>query len=424
MANARVSRPERFQIEMVFKALDEMVPRDHRCRLVWQYVQGLELEPFYAEIKTTQSSSGRTPIAPEILIALWLLATLDGIASARELNRRCESDLPYLWICGGVSVNYHTLSDFRVDHGDKLNTLLSTSVASLIHQDIVTLEEVGQDGMRVRASAGSSSFRRKRSLQELHAIAKGQLDELNRQRDAENKDEAAKIDARKKAASERAIKDRERRIRAAIKEQQRLAEKAEKRSKGDGKKARASTTDPEAHRMKMGDGGFRPAYNVQLSTDGDTRIIVAVNVSGEGTDGQQLRPMLDQIEDAYGKRPESVLADSAYATRDSVDAAADGGTKLVSTVPRADMIRKAGGDPHERQKNDNDAYVDFRERMGTEEYQELYKKRPSIAEFPNAEFRNRNLKQFNVRSVKKVTAVTLWHALAFNFMRMRNLGII
>lgn len=420
----RVSRPERFQVEMVLKALDELVPRDHRCRFVWKYVEGLKLQAFYDEIKTTESTKGRSPIAPEILVALWLLATLDGIASARELDRRCKTDLPYLWILGGVSVNYHTLSDFRVNHGEKLNLLLSTSIATLIHQEVIPLEDVGQDGMRVRASAGSSSFRRKRSLEQLHSIAKGQLDELNRQRDAEEKGEAAKLDARKKAAQERAIREQERRIAAAVKEQERLAEKAEKREKGSGEKARASTTDPEAHRMKMGDGGFRPAYNVQFATDGDTRMIVAVNVTGEGTDGQQARPMLDQLEETYGQRPDHLLVDSAYATRDGVDAAAEGGTMMVSTVPRAETIRKSGGDPHARQNKDNDAFAEFRERMADEHYQELYKKRPSIAEFPNADCRNRNLKQFSVRGLAKVTAATLWYVLAFNLMRMRHLEVI
>ena len=418
--NARVDRPERSQVEMQILALDQMVPQDHRCRIAWRFVQGFDLEPFYADIKTTTDNVGRPPIAPEILVALWLLATLDSIAFARELDRRCKSDMPYLWICGGVSVNYHTLSDFRVQHGEKVRQLLTNCVTSLMQQNLVTLDEVGIDGMRVRASAGSSSFRRQPTLQKLHEQAAKHVDELERQRADES--EQSKVDARRQAAQSRAAREREERIKRALETNEVLAERREKRNKGDGVKTRTSTTDPQARRMKMANGGFNPAYNVQFATDGDARVIAAVDVNSEGTDGQQLAPMLEQINHHYGKHPKDTLVDSAYATRDSVESAESGGTKVVSTVPYSDRLIASGKDPHQRQNNDSDHFANFRTRMAEPEYQELYKKRPSIAEFPNAVCRNHNLKQFPVRGRTKVLAVTLWHALAFNFQRMIHLG--
>lgn len=405
---------------MQFLALDQMVPQDHRCRIVWRFVEGLDLEPFYAEIKATEDNVGRPPIAPEILVALWLLATLDSIAFARELGRRCETDMPYRWICGGVSVNYHTLSDFRVQHGEKVRQLLTNCVTSLIQQDLVTLEELAQDGMRVRASAGSSSFRRKPTLEKLRQQAKQHVDELERQRADES--EQSKADARRKAAQQRAAREREERIKQALQTNEELAKQREKRKKGDGETTRTSTTDPEARRMKMGDGGFRPAYNVQFASDGEARVIVAVDVNNEGTDGQQLPPMLEQVDARYDKRPGVMLVDSAYATKNSVEVTESGGTKLVSSVPYSDRLTTHGKDPHERQQGDSDHFANFRVRMAEPEYQELYKKRPSVAEFPNAVCRNHGLRQFPVRGQVKVLAVTLWHALAFNFQRMIHLG--
>ena len=317
--NARVSRPERTQVEYFFKSIDQLVPRDHRCRLVWRFVQSLDLERFYCEIIVSDSQAGRSAIAPEVLIALWLMATLDAIGSARKLERCCDTDLIYRWICGGVSVNHHTLSDFRVFHGEKLNEILTSSVASLIHQGFVSLEEIGQDGMRVRAAAGSSSFRRQPTLETLHDEAKKHLEEL---------------------------------------------------------------------------------------------------------DGGQLVPMLAQIEERYDRRPEAALVDSAYATKESVRIAESHGTIVISTVPRSDQLRKHGKDPHQRQKGDSDQYEAFRQRMALPENQERYKKRPSIAEFPNADCRNRGLTQFRVRGLLKTKAVVLWHVLAFNLLRMANLGAI
>lgn len=405
---------------MQLYSLDDSLPADHRVRMVWAYVKSLSLEPFYHDIEVTYDAPGRTAIAPEILIALWLQATLDGIGSARELDRRCETDIVYRWILGGVRVNYHTLSDFRVQHGERLEQLLVDTVAALIHGGIVPLETIAQDGMRVRASAGSSSFRRQPTLEKLQTEAQAHIDRL--QQEAENETGRLAGDARRKAAAERAARERQERIDEALRQHAELSKQREQRKKGDGETTRVSTTDPDARKMKMANGGFDPAYNVQFATDGDSRVIVAVDVTNGGTDGGELPPMLDKIEKQYGKTPTKALVDSAYATQESVTTAEAAGTIVVSTVPRAEQLKKYGKDPHTRQRGDTDEYVQFRVRMAEPEYKKLYKTRPSIAEFPNADCRNRNLRQFRVRGLVKVKAVALWSALTFNFLRLFRLG--
>jgi len=397
-------------------SLDQMLPADHRARLVWKFVIKLDLEPFYSDIVVTDNTSGRSAIAPEILIALWLMATLDGIGRARTLARRCETDMPYLWILGTVGINYHTLSDFRVQHAERLEQLLVDTVAALIDRGLVPLETIAQDGMRVRASAGSSSFRRKPTLEELQQEAQKHVERLKQE--AEDDTQGQEGDARRQAAKERAAREREERLAEALRQHDELSQQREKRKKGDGKETRVSTTDPDARKMKMANGGFDAAYNVQFATDADSRVIVGVDVTNAGTDGNELIPMLNTIHDHYDKVPSHVLVDSAYATQDVVTTAQKNGTIVVSTVPRSDQLEKHGKDPHERQRRDTDEYAKFRERMGQPEYQELYKSRPSIAEFPNADCRNRNLRQFHVRGLRKVKAVALWHALAFNLLRM------
>lgn len=424
--NARVNRPQRDQVEFLPMAIDEMVPRDHRCRIVWRFVESIDLDPFYEGIRVSDSQAGRTKISPEILISLWLMATLDGISSAHEINRRCQTDLIYRWICGGVSVNYHTISDFRTDHVEKLSDILTSSIASLIKQGFVSLEEIAQDGMRVRAAAGSSSFRRKPTLDELHKHAKAHVDQLEedrRQREAnQDDDEDPPTRTRHEAAAERAAREREERIKRAIEESEKLRDK--KKKEDDKAKVRTSTTDPDARRMKMGDGGTRPAVNVQFSSDCQARVIVGVEVTNDGTDGGRLPPMLDQLEDRYGRRPDIAIVDSAYVTKAAIEEAELFGTKVVSTVPRSEQLRKHGKDPHRRQKGDSDQYEAFRHRMSDPEYQELYQTRPSVAEFPNADCRNRGLTQLRVRGLIKAEAVALWHALTFNLLRMVHMGAI
>lgn len=407
---------------MQFLSLDELLPDDHRARTVWAFVNSLDLEPFYRDIEVTHNVPGRTAIAPEILVALWLLATIDGIGSARELDRRCESDIPYRWMLGGVKVNYHTLSDFRVEHGERLEQLLVDTVAALVDRGIVPLETIAQDGMRVRASAGSSSFRRKPTLEKLQEEAQAHVDRLKQE--SENESDRLAGDARRRAAAERAARERKERLDEALRQRQTLSEQREQRKKGDGETTRVSTTDPDARKMKMANGGYDPAFNVQFATDGDARVIVAVDVTNGGTDGGELPPMLDKIREHYGKTPAQALVDSAYATQESVTVAETVGTKVISTIPRADQLKRNGKDPYERQRRDTAEYVQFRARMSEPDYQELYKSRPSIAEFPNADCRNRNLRQFRVRGLAKVKAVAIWSALAFNFMRLIRLNAL
>lgn len=418
-STARVARPHRIQVEMQLFSLEQMLPKDHRARIVWTFVESLNLEPLYEKIEVTSHQAGRSAIAPEILVGLWLMATLDGIGSARELDRRCKSDIPYLWMLGTVRVNYHTLSDFRVQNGEFLEQLLVDTVASLIDRGLVPLETIAQDGMRVRASAGSSSFRRQPSLEKLQKEAQEHIDRLKQE--AESEGDRQQGDARRQAAVERAAEERKERIDEALKQHKKLSEQREKRKKGEGEKTRVSTTDPDARKMKMANGGYDAAFNVQFATDADARVIVGVDVTNAGTDGGELAPMHEKVCADYDKTPSKMVVDSAYATKEGVTSVESAGTKVVSTVPRSEQLEKHGKDPHSRQKGDSDQYAAFRARMTEDEYKELYKLRPSIAEFPNADCRNRNLRQFRVRGLVKAKAVAIWHALAFNFTRMLNL---
>jgi len=276
--------------------------------------------------------------------------------------------------------------------------------------------------MRVRASAGSSSFRRKPTLEKLQQAAQEHVDRLRQE--AESETDRLAGEARRKAAAERAARERQERLDEALRQHEQLSQQREQRKKGDGETTRVSTTDPEARKMKMANGGYDPAFNVQFATDADSRVIVAVDVTNGGTDGGELPPMLEKVRTHYGKTPAQALVDSAYATQESVTTAEINGTKVVSTMPRTSQLVKNGKDPHSRQRRDTDEYATFRTRMADPEYQKLYKSRPSIAEFPNADCRNRNLRQFRVRGLVKVKAVALWHALAFNFLRLINLEVL
>jgi transposase len=420
VSQVRVKRPERHQVQWRDASLDQMIPKDHRVRAVWAYVDSLDLSSLYGQIQAVVGGAGRDAVDPKILMALWMFAIIEGVSSARHLDRLCRRDLAYMWLCGEVGVNYHLLADFRTARGAFLDELLADTIATLMHQNIVTLETVAQDGMRVRASAGSSSFRRQKSLEQCRQEAAEQIKRLSE----DSEEEHASSDARRRSAAERAASERAQRVEAALKNLEELQQQKEQRKKGSGEEARCSTTDPEARNMKMGDGGFRPAYNVQFATDGDARMIVSVDVTNNGSDGGQLAPMHEKVSQQYGKVPTNYAVDGGFSTNDDITLVEQRGSQVAAPMNHADRIEKRGGDPHARRAGDSDEMAAFRARMRTQEAKAVLKQRPSIAEFPNAECRNRGLHQFRVRGLQKVRAVCLWHAITFNFMRMMHLGVL
>lgn len=406
---ARVLLPNRKQMELRPSDLESLLSEGHRARLVWAYVERQDLNDFYAGIRAVDGGVGRSAIAPEILLALWLYATVDGVGSAREIVRLTESHDAYRWLCGGVQVNHHTVSDFRKDHEESLDELLSVSVASLMAAGVVKLKQVAQDGMRVRASAGAGSFRRKEKLEGYLEAARAEVARLKAELDAD----PAQGERARAAARQRAAKEREARLEKAL---ARLPE-LEAIKKRQGKKpedARASMTDADATVMKMGDGGFRPAYNPQLASDADSLVIVGVDVVTAGSDQGQMTPMLEQVTERCGRAPEAWLVDGGYVGHDEIDAASES-TVVYGPVP---AHKGDGGDPHRAKAGDSEAVAAWRERMSTDEAKAIYKRRAATAECVNAHSRNRGLQQFKVRGLAKVKCVTLIFALAHNLMRM------
>jgi transposase len=410
---ARVQFPVRNQVEIIMAAPDSLLPEDHQARVVWAFVEKQDLSALYALIRAREDRPGRTPIAPELLMALWLNATLDGVGSARELARRSEEDVVYRWLCGGVSVNYHTLSDFRVDHAEFLDELLTRDVASLMAEGLVELTRVAQDGMRVRASAGASSYRRRPTLEECLKEAQAQVEALRK----ELEESPESSTPRERAARERAVRERQERVeRALAKSEEIQAKKSDK----DKEKVRVSTTDPEVPVMKMGDGGFRPAANVELATDTGSQIISGVDVTGRGSDQGEMAPMAQQHQERYQTYPDAMLVDGGFAKQEDIEtlSAPEIGCTVYAPVPKPK-------DPHRDRfvplPDDSEAVAAWRQRMGTPEAQEIYKERASTAECVNAIARNRGLRQFTVRGLKKIKAVVLWYVLAHNLMRAHDL---
>lgn len=408
----RLRTAVRDQVEVRCAALDDLLATEHPARTVWATVCGLDLARWLAAIKSVEGTAGRDATDPRILLALWLYATLDGVASARELERLCEHHAAYRWLAGGVSLNHHLLSDFRGANETAWDELLTQLVAALLSEGLVTMHRVAQDGMRVRADAGKSSFRRAATLEKCLAEAREQVRTLRKLAD-EAPDELAN---RRRAARERAAVERQARVEEALRHCEELRRHREENAKKSGRapgETRASTTDPEARTMQFSDGGYRPGYNLQFSTDTSSGIVVGVEAVNEGVDTAQLSPMLGQLERRYGRRPREALVDGGYAALEAIRAA-EPDCAVYAPVKDAKKLQAAGRDPYRRRRDDDDRIATWRARMGTAAAQAIYKLRAQTAEWVNAGCRNRGLWRLPVRGLTKVRIVALLHALAHN----------
>jgi transposase len=403
----RLRHAVRNQIELRECSLDDLLSEDHQARIVWDYVCGMDLSELIQRIRAVEGGPGQAPADPRILMALWLYATLRCIGSARELNRLCREHAAYRWICGGVSMNYHALSDFRTQHEELLDRLLSEGVASLMAEGLVTLDRVAQDGMKVRASAGAASFRRQPTLEQALVEAEQQVAKLRE----ELKTDPAAHRTRQEAARMRAAKERAERIRAALEQLPKIAES--KKAK-DRENARASTTDADTRVMKMADGGFRPALNVQLATATDSQIITGADVTNSGGDQGQLAPMVEQHQERYERVPDEALVDGGFAKKEDIEKVEQGGTTVYAPVQKSKDPER---DAHTPRADDTPAVARWRKRMATDGAKAIYRQRAATAECVNALARNRGLQRFLVRGLRKAKAVVLWYALAHNLMR-------
>jgi transposase len=399
----RTVEPNRSQVTITWGVAEDTLPAEHPARVLWAITSRLDLSRFLVGAKAVQGHAGRPTLSPQVKLVLWLYAVSQGIGSAREIERRTRCETAFRWIVGERTVCHDTLSTFRAQQGGAFDQLLSDVLGTLVHQGVLSLELVALDGMRVRAAASAPSFRSAAALQECREQAALHVKAVLAQGDDPERSRA------QKAARQAAARDFQRRIDEAIATVEKITQQPDPPLR-----PRASTTDAEARVMKMADGGFRPAYNVQLATAGSAmggpRTIVGLRVTNVGSDMSSVPPLLDDIERRTGKRPNAILADANHASHAGIREATGRGVQAIIAVP--ERSQKVG-----RHSDTDDAINAWRERMTTDEAQRIYRARASLCELSNAHFRRRGLQQFLVRGLGNVGNVVLMVALATNLLQ-------
>jgi transposase len=480
-SRARVKPVDRSQKVWCAVDLEELIEEDHPARAIWELTGQLDLQCFYAPIEAVEGEAGRPPWDPRLLVSLWVYGYSRGISSAREIARRCEFDPGFQWLCGLETINYHTLSDFRVAHGKELQELFVELLGSLSAQGLVSLERVMHDGTKIRAYASSDTFRREAGLRAHLEAARQQVEGLTQEAGAEDESR------RQRAARQRAARERLQRVEQALRELEQI-----RQTKHDAQEkaaARASLSEPEARIMKQADGGYGPNYNVQISTEASHKIIVGAGISQNSSDYGELMGGIARVQENCQAKPQQVVSDGGFTSRENILAVAAQGidfigslgeqqAKGVSTLerqgvapqfstqafnydaiqdlyrcPAGQKLRPAGqwsGRPgvvqhlyraeqavcqacpfkaqccpkakdHGRAVTrmvEAPEVVRFREKMQTPQAQEIYRQRAPVAEFPNAWIKAKlGLRQFRLRGLAKVGLEVLWACLTYNIQQ-------
>lgn len=425
-SEARVIRPNRSQLQWDLMDLESLLPGEHRARMVWAFVEQMELGELYARIGSREGEAGRPAADPAVLLALWLYATVEGIGSARELDRLVERDVAYRWLAGGVPVNYHGLADFRIGHEALLDRLLSESVTVLLSEGLIKLDEVLADGTKIAASASKGSFGEAGRIGKAERKAAERIAQLKREIDGD----PGASNRRRQAAQERAAREIAERAAKARATLERLRKEKEKRAKThsseEAKKGdpKVSLSDPEARQMRFADGAVRAAYNIQIATTGNG-VVLAVQASDRRNDTGSAVPIVEDIERRYGRRPDRLIIDGKYATQaDIVSLAGHAkGEVLVYSPPpderddvKPDTLRRRNAE----RAREPQALKDWRQRMATPEGALIYARRRRI-ELVNAHLKNRGLGRITLRGLVKARIAALLQAIAHNITLTRHL---
>jgi transposase len=460
--------------QMSWRAVDveRLIGEDHAARAIWTLVGRLDLSPFYQAVESSEEEGGRPAFDPQLLISLWVYAYSQGIGSAREVARRCEYDPAFQWLTGLQEVNYHTLADFRVEKQKELDELFTQVLAALSTEGLITLEQVMQDGTKIKALASTRSYQREGTIQGHLERARQRVEEMG---DPRSEESSPKV----KQARERARREQQERLESALEELQKLQErKSAKKAKSE---MRVSTSDPQARVMHHSDGGLSLSYNAQISTDAAHGLIVGVAVTQAVNDYGQLLPAVDRIEERLEKEPQQMVADAGYTTRETIEDMAERKIDFLGSLTEKEKLSRAAtmnclpssAFVYDRER---DVYVcpegkelaydcrhtktkgfayyryeaewrdcqscarkpqccpenqkqgrsvvrseesaivlAFRQKMASEAAQTQYRRRGRVVEFCHAWIKSKlGLRQFHVRGLIKVQMEMLWACLTYN----------
>lgn len=314
-AKPKFEHRDRSQVYLGPVDLEALIGADHAVRGIWELVGTLDFSAYESQVVTREGQAGRAATPPRLLAAIWIYGYSLGIGSARALERMQHHEPGLRWLCADEVVNHHTLSDFRTADSEALEELFAQVLAAMERDGLVDLSTVAHDGTKIRAVSGRASYHRRKTLQESLRAARAVVKKMKEQSE-EPAAGGEGVDQRRRAAQQRAAAERVERMKQSLKELDRRSKKA---GKGKQEELRVSGSEPEARRMKLADGSYGSAYNVQISTECKSTMIVGIEAVQEVNDTHQLAPAIRRVKKQAGAKRFRMLADGGYATRENVE---------------------------------------------------------------------------------------------------------
>ncbi len=303
--------------------VEGLIPPNHPARIIWELSGSMNLSRFEEEYQSEEGGSGRPCWPVQLLVSVWAYSYSIGVASARSIERLMGQEPGLRWLAGTETINHHTLADFRVGHKEALDGLFNQLLAMLDQAGVVDLSTILQDGTKIKTVAGSGSFHRRKTLERRLRTARKVMRELDRQA----VEEREAMEERRQAAQRRAAREAVARAEAALQQLQKLEAHTVPSKRKD---LRVSSSESEARKMKQGDGGVAPSYNLQVSAEGRSRMIVGVGLTMAANDTHELIPAVERVERTSGRKANSVIADNGYATRSNVERTTEKGIELIA----------------------------------------------------------------------------------------------
>ena len=321
MSGFRTAEIPREQMVLWERRLEDAIPQGHQVRHLDLLLGSAAFRDTFREMEQRYVlNRGKPPYHPRNLAALYLYGMLHRLRSSRQLEDACHARLDVIWLMRGQMPDHSTIADFVGKHGKTLRKLFRDTLRVLIEAGLVTLSHVAIDGSKVEADAGKNSVRSEEKIRSWQTHLDEKIAALEREW-AENEKREADLfgetnpwtnatgkDAKKALAQ---LKRKQEKLKQAL---ARIERRQEAHVGSKPPKRIASTTDPDSRSMKDKEGRSKPNFNTQVGVDDTCGAIVAAEVNDEPDDSGQLTPMVQQVVENCGDKPQSVSADSQYNT--------------------------------------------------------------------------------------------------------------
>lgn len=413
------------QLLLMAPSLREWLPEDHSVHFVSDLVETLDLSAIY---ESYDEERGYPPYHPLLMTKLLIYGYTRGVRSSRKLERACLEAVDFRILAAGQQPDHRTIAAFRARHLPALGGLFQQVLKLCRAAGLVKLGHVAVDGTKVRANASRHKAMSYGRMKQEEARQQEEIRRWFEECEATDAAEDALYGADKTGDElPEALRDPKRRL-EKIREAKAALE-AEARAKGKKEpeaRAQRNFTDPDSRIMLSSDKAFIQAYNCQAAVEAGSQVIVAADVIQAASDHRQLMPLLEQIEERLGDKPEVASADAGYWVEEELERVEAKGTEALVAPNRIRHSEwRAAQPPRGRIPKGLSRKELMARKLRTKWGREEYGKRKTTVEPVFGQLKGPlDFRQFLLRGHQKVTGEWMLVCTASNILKLFRAGAL